>query len=233
MNADPTRIPQFLRELSYLWEAQPDRRFVDVLAQLEAAGVSPASSDEDVLLAIANLRHIFPHTVDVDAHGRARGAYDIVTSTADIAVDRDHVIVRALSTTPRRPSVWAYSHLVTKTVSGPLTIADEEGNIHKLGVIARMSPRTQTTLAENALPELHRTSIGDTVYVVELSDDTRVSIGRKTTVYRQQRRALNTDTIAWESIPATQVGQPLVVAKPAGHGEEDLGVIQAIWRAHY
>ncbi|PRQ10411.1 hypothetical protein C1Y63_11645 [Corynebacterium sp. 13CS0277] len=217
---DPTRIPALLRLVERAWEAQPSARFVDILAQLERHGMTPAAADEDVMRAAEALLADYVDTIPVTA-GRAQGAWMLRTTTHDCAVDATTIVVRPAG--GARPSVWEYQRLVAKHVSGPLRVDDG----HRFGIIDQIRPLGEQ-LHCPAVPALARAEIGDRMFVVDTAE-ARVVVGRQLEIYRQGRRHVEQDTLRWEVLPECPVGEDLVAHLPGG-GRRRLGVVEQVWR---
>ena len=60
---DPTRIPSLMAELQAVWEAQPNRTLPLIIQQLQAAGMSPASTDADLHELLRDQLATRPHSL--------------------------------------------------------------------------------------------------------------------------------------------------------------------------
>ncbi|KGM18062.1 hypothetical protein [Corynebacterium auriscanis] len=90
---DPTRIPQLIAELQSVWEALPDVPFAQLVHQLQAAGMSITSTDDDVRELFQ--RQLCAHPSALDQSALANRAFIVQTESPSrrIILSRSSVAV--------------------------------------------------------------------------------------------------------------------------------------------
>lgn len=210
---DPTRIPALVAALQEAWEGQPDLTLPAFLGMLHTRGLTWASSEEELLALLAQLREERPARIVPPLHQPV-----LATTLAPrlaVTLTGDTAVVRSAEDPQRPPAVWAHTGFRPTGPGRPLIVTDAEGVEHRLGVVEAVRPFAQPAVPPGAL---RQDAIGAARWLVLFDAPARALIGPRVRLWESEGRRTRVETLAWGSVDKLAPGERLQIT-PAGGGK--------------
>lgn len=210
---DPTRIPALMAALEETWEGQPDLTLPAFLGMLHARGLTWASSEEELVALLRELREERPSRIAPPLDQPV-----LLTTTAPrhaITLARGTAVVRSVEDPQRPPAMWEHSGFRPTGPGRPLVVADAEGVEHRLGVVESVRPFTAPV---DPPVRLRQEELGDARWLVLFDAPARALIGPRIRLWESEGRASRVETFAWVGVDKLAPGEQMHIT-PAGGGE--------------
>lgn len=231
---DPTRIPRVLDQLRETWEGQPDLPLATLFGILANRGAGWGTTDTELVQLLIDESSSHPSDLPRAKDEQVAADYLVETTSPDHRVTLTtggDVVVRSMGDRDRQPSVWTYQSVRPTGPGRMLVVADSEGTEHRLGVVSLIS-RVDTgrpgELSDKAVLEgTRRTDIGNSVWLLLLTDGARILLTQRMHMWRVEGRSVNKTTHAWNQVVRCRVGEEFAYVS-AGGEKVVLGVVDKL-----
>ncbi|MDY3126923.1 MAG: hypothetical protein SOW59_02165 [Corynebacterium sp.] len=201
-------MDRVLASIRSAWEGQPDLPLATLFAMAANAGIGWGAANDMLVQFMSQQAANFVPQLSTDELALG-GSYLLSLSNGRlVTVTPLYVVVRQEG--DFQPVLWRWSGLRTTRPGAMLTLNDEDGYSHNLGIVRRISALrsgAKTHSCTLSKPDefsvdspVLSDDIGNDVFVSRLTDGSTVVVGRLATVWAKKRRSLNTETLRWKEI---------------------------------
>jgi hypothetical protein len=235
---DPLRIPHVLDTLRRAWEAQPDLTLPQLFGVMENRGIAWNSTDDELTAALDSLIAERPARLPMEVSSTGeRFLVETEQPAHRITLDDSWAAVRPAGRGPGRgadmpqPTVWRHGGLRSCAVGRPLSILDTDGNVHRFGLVSRITGITGITgytgdaggsgaTGVTSLTGLRRRNLDGHVYHLQLAgdehNDTALVVDRSLWIFDISRRAVDREHLQWTRLVRADLGEEVVIALQDG-----------------